>query len=156
MHIILFYAGVAVGTDSFCYAESPPLTDPTLWTFAFVEQRDTQDQSDIHKQEKNILITGTLCTILAFIVGVISGLIAYHCVSVLLKRPRKADHERQSVASLNIEQSGNLQKTHYENSNVNIEAEASDIYDEIVPRGSIPGTSDMEMSLEENVAYGQL
>ena len=153
MHIILFYAGVAVGTDSFCHAESPPLTDPTLWTFAFVEQRDTQDQSDTHKQEKNILITGTLCTILAFIVGVISALIAYHCVSVLLKRPRKADHERQSVASLNIKQSG---KSHYENSNVNIEAEESDIYDEIVPRASIPGTSDMEMSLDENVAYGQL
>ena len=157
MHILLFYAGVAVGTDSFCHAESPPLTDPTLWTFAFVEQRDTQGQSDTHKQESNIILITTVCTVLAFIVGVISGLIAYHCVSVLLKR--KADHEQQSAASLNIEQSGNLQRIHYENSNVNIETEATDDYDEIVPQdsqGSIPGMPDVQISLDKNVAYGQL
>ena len=150
MHV---YAGVAVGTDVFCYAKSPPLTDPTLWTFAFVEQRDVQGQSDTRTQENNILIT-TVCTILAFIVGVISGLIAYHCVSVLLKR--KADHERQSAASLNIEQSGNLKRIHYEKSNLNVEAEANDDYDEVVPQSSIPGMPDVQMSLNENVAYGQL
>ena len=84
MHIILFYAGVAVGTDLFCHTESPPLTDPTLWTFAFVEQRDTQGQSDT--QNNNTILITTVCTVLAFIIGIISGLIAYHCVSTLLKR----------------------------------------------------------------------
>ena len=141
MHIILFYAGVAVGTDSFCHTESPPLTDPTLWTFAFVEQRDTRGQSDTHKQESNIILITTVCTVLAFIIGVISGLIIYHCVSVLLKR--KA--ERQSAASLNIKQSDNLNY-------VNTEAEANELYDEIVP---IPGMPYVQMSLDDNVAYGQ-
>ena len=32
--------GVAVGTD-FCYAESLPMTDPTLWTFVIAELTDT-------------------------------------------------------------------------------------------------------------------
>ena len=78
MHIILFYAGVAVGTDLFCYAESPPLIDLTLWTFVF---RDTPGQSNtVTGRNKSILIT-TVCTVLAFIVGVISGLIANRCVS---------------------------------------------------------------------------
>jgi uncharacterized membrane protein YciS (DUF1049 family) len=35
-------AGVAVGADSFCgHSESPPLTDPTLWTFMTAEHTDT-------------------------------------------------------------------------------------------------------------------
>ena len=38
----LYYhsAGVAVGIE-FCHAESPPLTDPTVWTFMTAEHIDT-------------------------------------------------------------------------------------------------------------------
>ena len=102
MWLHVHYAGVAVGTDLFCRAESPPLTDPNLWTFVF---RNTQGQSNTGTNELNSTLIATVCTaVLAFIVGVISGLIAYHCVSALFKR--KANLGRQSAASLNIEQSG--------------------------------------------------
>jgi hypothetical protein len=146
------YAGIAVGTDLFCRTESPPLTDPTLWTFVFAEQRDTLGQSD---KEEGILIT-TVCTILAFILGVISGLIAYRCVSALPKR--KADHKRQSAVPPNIEQSGNLRRSrvHYKKSENNSKAEAiaSDAYDEVASHYSKPGMPGVQMKLNENVAYG--
>ena len=136
------YAGVAVGTDLFCHAESPPLTDPTLWTFT---SRDSLRQSNtVTGANENILIT-TVCTVLAFIVGVLSRLITYHCVSALLKR--KANLERQR-------QSGNLKRIHYKK-NVNIEAEASDVYDKVVPRASRPGMPDVQLKLSDNIAYGQ-
>ena len=146
-NLYYFYAGVAVGTDLFCHTESPPLTDPNLWTFVF---RYTLGQSStVTGANKNILIT-TVCTIFAFIMGVISGLIAYRCVSALLKR--KANLE---PPSLNIEQSGNLKGIHYKK-NVNIKAEASDIYDKVAPRGSRPGMPDVQLKLSDNVAYGQV
>ena len=96
-----------------------------------------------------------LHAVLAFIVGIISGLIAYHCISALFKR--KANLERQSVASLNIEQSGSLQRIHYKKYE-NIEVEASDaiVYDEVVPRASRPGMPDVQLKLSDNVAYGQV
>jgi hypothetical protein len=142
------YAGIAVGTDLFCRTESLPLTDPTLWTFVFAEQRDTLGQSD---KEEGILIT-TVCTILAFVLGVISGLIAYRCVSTLPKR--KADHERQSAVPLNIEQSGNLRRVHYKKTESNIKVEAGDVYDEATPHYSKPAMPGVQMKLNENVAYG--
>ena len=115
--------------------------------------RDTPGQSNtVTGTNENILIT-TVCTVLAFIVGVISGLIANRCISALLKR--KANLEPQSVASLNIEQSGNLKKIHYKKS-MNVEAEASDVYDEVAPRGSRPRTPDVQLKLSDNVAYGQV
>ena len=134
-----------MGTDLFCRAESPPLTDPNLWTFVFRDSQNTETN-------ENILIT-TVCTVLAFIVGVISGLVTYHCVSALLKR--KANLERQSAASLNIKQNGNLKRIHYKK-NVNIEAVASDVYDKVIPRASRPGMPDVQLKLSDNVAYGQV
>ena len=43
VHLYNYYsAGVAVGTDSsVCHAQSPPLTDPTLWTFTTAKHIDT-------------------------------------------------------------------------------------------------------------------
>ena len=114
------------------------MTDPNLWTFAFRDSQNTETN-------ENILIT-TVCTVLSFIMGVISGLITYHCVSALLKR--KANLERQR-------QSGNLKGIHYKK-NVNIEAEASDVYDKVIPRASRPGMLDVQLKLSENVAYGQV
>jgi hypothetical protein len=146
------YVGIAVGTELFCRTESPPLTDPTLWTFVLAEQRDTHGQSD---KEKGILIT-TVCTILAFVLGIISGLIAYRCVSAFIIK-RKADHAgRQSEVPLimNIEQSGNFGRVHYKKSESSIEVEASDAYDEVASHYSKPGIPDVQMKLNENVAYG--
>ena len=86
--------------------------------------------------------------------GVISGLVTYHCVSALLKR--KANLERQSAASLNIKQNGNLKGIHYKK-NVNIAVEASDVrlYDKVIPQASRPGMLDVQLKLSDNVAYGQ-
>ena len=108
--------------------------------------RDSQRQSTSNTEtNKNILIT-TVCTVLAFIVGVLSGLITYHCVSALLKKKANLEQQRQS---------GNLRRIHYKK-NVNIEAEASDVYDKVVPRASRPGIPDVQLKLSDNVAYGQV
>jgi hypothetical protein len=156
-HMVVIYnilcvcVGIAVDTELFCRTESSALTDPTLWTFVLAEQRDTHGQSD---KEKGILIT-TVCTILAFVLGVFSGLIAYRCVSAFIIK-RKADPGRQSEAPLimNIEQSGSFRRVHYNKSENSIKVEASDAYDEVVSHYSKPGMPDVQMKLNKNVAYG--
>ena len=147
------YAGVAVGTE-FCHVGSPPMTDPTLWTFVLAKQTDTQEQSDVTPRsgagtKKESIIITTVCTLLAFILGTICGLTAYHGVSALLKR--KADHEQQSTASLNTDKSG--KRVHYKSNATNREPSA--VYDEVTPHYSKPGMPSMQMELNENVAYGQ-
>ena len=141
-------AGVAVGTG-FCSAESPPLTDPTLWMFVLAEQSDSQ------KNGTGIIIT-TVCTLLAFVTGVICGLITYHCASVLLKK-KAANHEQQSTASLNVKKSVDEKRVHYcdkkSATNIKADPEANVVYDEVSQPQ--PGTPNVQMKLNQNVAYGQ-
>ena len=130
------------------------MTDPTLWTLMLAEQTDTQEQSyttprsGTGTKKESVIIT-TVRTLLAFILGTVCGLIAYHCASALLKR--KADHEQQSRASLNTERSG--KRVHYKRGATNREPSA--IYDEVIPHYSKPGMPYVQMELNENVAYGQ-
>ena len=98
------------------------------------EQTDSQEQSDTTpiagagtKEEGIIIIT--VCTLLAFILGVICGLIAYRYISALLKK--KADHVQESAASVNTEKSG--KRLHYKKSVTNnVETSAAVVYDEII------------------------
>ena len=78
-----FVTGIATGIE-FCHAESPPMKDPTLWTFATSAHTD------------NSIMTTTVCTILFFSFGVVCGLIAYCCVSMLWKR----NFEQRGAAAL--------------------------------------------------------
>ena len=130
------------------------MTDPTLWTFGLAEQTDTQEQSDTTPisgagtKEESIIIT-TVCTLFALILGTICGLITYHCISALLKS--KSHHEQQSTASLNTEKSD--KRVHYKRGATNREPSA--VYDKVAPHYSKPGIPNVQMELNENVAYGQ-
>ena len=141
------------------------MTDPTLWRFILAEQRDTQEQSDTGNTTlssgtgtKDEIITA-VCTIFAFILGVICGLIAYHCASSLVKRKAAASQgsEQQSTAaaSLSTDKSGNVKRVHYKKS-VKADPEPSIVYDEVTPHYSRPGMHNVHVKVSENVAYGQL
>ena len=95
----------------------------------------------------------TVCTLLAFITGVICGLIAYHCSSVLLKK-KAANLEQQSTTSLNVEKSVDEKRVHYKKSTTNTKAdpEANVVYDEVSQPQ--PGAPNVQMKLNQNVAYG--
>ena len=134
------------------------MTDPTLWTFVIAEPMDTHEILDIDttpstRARKESIIITTVCTLLAFIFGIICGLIGYHCVSSLLnKRKLKANHEQQSTAALlNIDK--RVKRVHYKKS---AKREASDVYDNVTPHYCEPGILNMQMKLNENVAYGQV
>ena len=97
-----------------------------------------------------IIITLSVCTIFAFIFGVICGLITDRCVCALLKRKAK----RQSTASSNTERSG---KTAHFEKDLNENNEADAVYDEIIPHYCKPGIPGIvRMELNENVAYGHV
>ena len=119
---LIFCTGVAVGIE-FCHAESLPVTDPTLWTFMIVESADP------HMQYNSIIIT-TVCTVLAFILGIICGVIVYCSCHSALKNRENEQHNR----------------------------EENTIYDEIIDhhsgqRRDTPTVSMMEFN--RNIAYGQ-
>ena len=125
------------------------------------KQTDTQEQSDSIDTTldsdtgvKDEIVT-VICTILSFILGVICGLITYHCASSLLKRRAAANREQQTTVSLNIDESGNLKRVHYKKS-VKADPEPSLVYDEVTPHYSRPGMHNMQMNVGENIAYGQL
>ena len=129
----MHYSGVDVGNE-FCNryaASSPPMTDPTLWTFATTGHNVTQGGGTGTQEDSlsnNSIIITTVCTVLAFIFGVICGLIAYCFVSVLWVE-RKAKQK-----------------------------ESSAVYDEVTPHHTYckPEISNVQMELNENVAYRQV
>ena len=103
------------------------------------------------RYNSTIIITLSLCTIFAFIFGVICGLITDRCVCALLKR--KAE-QQISTASSNIERSG---KTAHFEKDLNESNEADAVYDEIIPHYCKPGIPGIvRMELNENVAYGHV
>ena len=89
-----FVTGIATGIE-FCHAESPPMKDPTLWTFATSAHTDNFIMTTTAHTDNSIMTT-TVCTILFFIFGVVCGLIAYCCVSMLWKR----NFEQRGAAAL--------------------------------------------------------
>ena len=139
------------------------MTDPTLWRFIIAEQRDTHEQSDTGDTTlssgtgiKDEIITA-VCTIFAFILGVVCGLIAYHCAASLVKRKAAASQgskqQSTAAASLSTDKSGNVKRVHYKKS---VKADPSIIYDEVIPHYSRPGMHNVQVKVSENVAYGQL
>ena len=114
------------------------MIDPTLWTFVTA----TRTGSDTGAKEGGSIIITIVCTLLAFVFGIICGLMAYGCISALLKR--KA--ERQST-SLHIDNS------HYEKGASN---EASAVYDEIAHHHCGTRMPNVQMELNENMAYRQV
>ena len=133
------------------------MTDPTLWAFVIVENTDTQQNDTVlnsdtgAKEERSSIIITIVCTTLAFIFGIICGLITDCCVCVLVKR--KA--EQQGTVSLQIENNYHLsgKGAHYE---MGANDEASAVYDEVTPHYYKTGISNMHMELSENAAYGQI
>ena len=101
---------------------------PTLWTFATAVHNVTQGGGTGTQEDSmsnNSIVITTVCTVLAFIFGVICGLIAYCFVSVLWGK-RKAKQKESNV-----------------------------VYDEVTPHCK-PVISNVQMELNENVAYGQV
>ena len=132
------YSGVDVGNE-FCnrYAETSPVPpdpviDHTLWTLTTAVHNVTlgsgtgTQEDSISDNNYSVIIT-TVCTVLAFILGIICGLIAYHFVSVLWGK-RKGKQKKSNA-----------------------------IYDEVTPHHNFKcGESNVQMELSENVAYGQV
>ena len=123
------------------------MSDPTLWTFMTVhvamEHTNTQE-SEAKKESSDCITITTICTIFVFILGIISGLITYHCVSALLKR--KA--ERQNASSLRIEI--NNKTAHGERGG---SMEASGVYEVVNCESERPN---LQMELKKNIAYGDV
>ena len=145
------HVGIAVGAE-FCHAESPPMTDPILWTFATMAakfddiniQRGVPSSPGAGSQKDCITIT-TVCTLLIFIFGIITGLIAHHCISALIKRKG----ERQSEASSQqIVMSGTT--IHWERGG---NKETSGIYEEVNCESK---RSNIQLELKKNIAYGDV
>ena len=89
----------------------------------------------------NLIIITTICTLLAFIIGTVCGLIAHRSASVLL---RKWKADRHNVSVLN---SG--WTVHNEKGILPSTDESCVIYDEITPHYS----NSPEIKQKENVAY---
>ena len=123
------------------------MIDPTLWTFTTATLTDTQAGSGTGPAKGNggyssIIIT-IICTLFAFIFGIICGLVAYGCISALLKRK-----SQQQSTSLHIQDSA-----HYDKGASN---EASAVYDEVAHNYCETGIPNIRMELNENVAYGHV
>ena len=120
------------------------MTDPTLWTFMTVETTETLKSDTAPTEAKGCITIATVCTIFVFILGIISGLIAYHCISVLLKKKAK----RQSTSS-SLQIGISNRTSHYETGE---SKEASAVYEEVNCESERPN---LRMELKENIAYGQ-
>lgn len=140
MYCYSLHTGVAIGTE-LCRVESSPMTDPTLWTFVTTEHTNFQYGS--------IMIT-TVCTLLAFILGITCGLIAYRCISVLLKRQQSTSLRHQ------IEEFQSNKKAHTSSKGTSIDSEANTVYDEVTHHYCKTGIPNVQLELKENVAYARV
>ena len=97
----------------------------------------------------SVVITVCIILSLAFLFGVICGLIVECCICTLLKRKAK----QKGKVSLQIERFTNNKTDHYEMGET--EEASADIYDEITPNcNPRPGIANTQMELNENHAYG--
>ena len=123
------------------------MIDPTLWTFVTATRADTRAGSTngtpaMGEDGYSSIIITIVCTLLAFIFGIICGLIAYGCISALLKRK-----DQQQSTSLHIDSA---------HCNKGASNEASAVYDEVAHRYCETGIPNVQMELNENVAYGHV
>ena len=98
----------------------------------------------------SVVITVCIILSLAFLFGVICGLIVECCICALHKRKAK----QKGKVSLQIERFKSNKTDHYEMGET--EEASADIYDEITPNCKPrPGIANAQMELNENHAYGQ-
>ena len=147
----MYYAhhtGIAVGSEN-CNTESPPLRDPTLWTF-MIDATAIQDLDrnmgmckvkDLEKHA-NIITVTVVSTVLAFIFGVTCGLLMYCCFWAIIIK--KAEQRKTSDKKMYPEEATHTVK------------EASAIYDEVTHHICEPGIPNAQMELDENIAYEQI
>ena len=119
------------------------MIDPTPWIFVTAIHTDTNIKAGSDTGEGSIIIT-IVCTLLAFVFGILCGLVAYSCVSALLKR--KVERQSISLHTDNI---------HYEKGTSNEEEEGA-VYDEVIHHYRETGIPNVQMDLNENVAYGHI
>lgn len=98
----------------------------------------------------SVVITVCIILSLAFLFGVVCGLIVERCICALLKRKAK----QKGKVPLQIERFKSNKTDHYEMGET--EEASADIYDEITPNCKPrPGIANAQMELNENRAYGQ-